>query len=593
MSRATTAAALSADRRPGEDRSAASSANPLYWIAPALVAAAVYLGSLGNGFVWDDPLVLAQLRVIQGPADLVIVPRGIPHLYYRPVVFASYLVDRGLGGERPFWFHLSVVAWHVLATVLVFFLAQRLFRAAREGPLFAAVAALLFAVHPAHVESVAWMAGRSDVIACAFLLGSLLLYLRETTASAWLAGLLFLLALLTKEPVALAAAVYPLADASLGRAARPARWLPIAAAAGAYLALRAVGVGLLGEATQTAGGSIGDVFTALGVYLGKSLLPLRQTVFYDAVPASVFHLALGAVGLAALISAFVWGWQKREAAVVVPLAWFATTIAPALLLLLRRIASAPLAERYTYVPSVGVVLLAAYLLMRLAERTHQRNAVLAITALVALVAAAAVVQRNRVWENDVNFWTAAAEASTDAMPQRELADALLRTNQIDQAEAAYQLALQRPASPEERAMTYSNLGSLLSRGPRVDESIALFQKAIELRQHPTFYHGLGLALMRRAERAQAARDQAMVSSSIVQARQAFERAIALGNLPNAPSAWEQWQPAKTHLLLGQVLVALGEKDQARRHLQASLQLEPTGLTAETARKFLAMLGPTQ
>ena len=137
-------------------------------------------------------------------------------------------------------------------------------------------------------------------------------------------------------------------------------------------------------------------------------------------------------------------------------------------------------------------------------------------------------------------------------------------------------------------MTYANLGNLYSRGPRVDEAIDLFHKAAELRPHPTFYHGLGLALMRKAEKAQASQDQRTVTASITEARQAFERALVLGSMPNAPSAFNQWQPAKTHLLLGQVLVALGQRDLARQHLQLVLQLEATGLTADTARKFLAM-----
>lgn len=580
--------------------------NPILWIAPALAGLAAYWGSLRNGFVWDDPLVLLQLRAIRGVGDLFVLPRGIPRLYYRPVVFATYMVDRGLGGEQPFWFHASVVAWHLLNTVLVFFLARTLLRpvadqarpatsaatglaAVPAADLFAAVAALLFAVHPAHVESVAWMAGRSDVIACAFVLAALLFFLRAGNAAAWASGASLLLALLTKEPVILVAGVLPLAEWSLGRPLRPGRYAAIAAAVALYLLLRSAGAGLLGEPTQPADAGVATVLAAIGVYVGKAFLPIGQTVFYDVVPVGLAYVLGGVAGIVALAAFFLWGARAKNPAVVVPIAWFAATLAPALILVLRRIGTTPVAERYVYIPSAGAVILISYVLLRLAQRSGRRGAVLALALLLALVGAVEVARRNHVWENDVYFWTAAAAGSTDATPQRELADALLRHGQADEAEAAYLVAMQRPGSVEERATTYSNLGNLYSRGPRVDEAIGYFQKAIELRPHPSFYHGLGLALMRKAERAQASQDARAINAAVAAAREAFEHAITLGSMPNAPSAFNQWQPAKTHLLLGQVLVAQGERDLARQHLELVLQLEPTGLTADTAKKYLTMV----
>jgi len=594
------AAAAPARRReaaaaPGATNGA--TAHAIYALVPALAALIAYWRALGNDFVWDDPLVLQQLRAIRGAGDLFVLPAGIPRFYYRPVVFATYLIDRGLGGEQPFWFHASVVAWHVLNTVLVYLLALRLFggRLTADGRpdivdvrLFACIAALFFAVDPIHVESVAWMAGRSDVIACSFVLTSLLLFLGESTATAWGGGATFLLALLTKEPVVLAAAVFPLADWSLGRKFRAARYPPLLVAVAVYLALRVAGAGLLGETTQPSSNGIGAVIAAIGYYLGRAFLPIGQTVFAATVPTGALYTITGIGGMIVLGALFAWSWRARAAAPLVALAWFAATLAPALGLVLRRIGTTPVAERYLYVPSVGVVILAAWLLSRLAQR---RAAVLPVAAVLALAGIVETARRNHVWENDLHFWAAAAASTNEATPQRELADALLRRGQTDEAEAAYLAALQRPGSEEERAMGYGNLANLYSRGPRVDEAIDLFRKAVELRPHPTLYHGLGLALMRKAERAQAANDQATVQSSVVAARAAFERALALGSMPNPPSAFMQWQPAKTHVLLGQVLVALNERELARQHLELVLQLEPTGLTADTARKYLAMVSP--
>src|SRR5262249_51506721 len=149
-----------------------------------VAAVLVYLPALRNGFVRDDPLVLQQLRAIRAWGDLVVLPPEVPRYYYRPLIFVSYLIDRGLGGETPFWFHLSVIAFHALNCLLVFRLAAHLFP---HDLAVAATSAVLFAVFPTHVESVAWMAGRSDVIVCTLLLLTVLLALRrEAMWSAWL-----------------------------------------------------------------------------------------------------------------------------------------------------------------------------------------------------------------------------------------------------------------------------------------------------------------------------------------------------------------------------------------------------------------------
>src|SRR5262249_52843591 len=149
----------------------------------------------------------------------------IPRYYYRPLIFVSYLVDRALGGEAPFWFHLSVVAFHALNCLLVFRLAQHLFR---DDVTIAAGSALLFAVLPTHVESVAWMAGRSDVIVCTFLLLTVLLLMQRPAAwSAWLGGVTFLLALLAKEMAIAALLVVPTLDWLSTRRLYWSRYLPL------------------------------------------------------------------------------------------------------------------------------------------------------------------------------------------------------------------------------------------------------------------------------------------------------------------------------------------------------------------------------
>ncbi|MEW5806848.1 MAG: tetratricopeptide repeat protein [Acidobacteriota bacterium] len=165
------------------------------WIIPALAAFGVYYNALSNGFIWDDPIVLKnQLSAFRSIKDVFFPPSGIPQFgihYYRPLIILSFLIDKKLWGssiDAAFGFHLSVIIFHVIITVLVFFLVRRILKGSKYGSLAALVASLLFAVHPIHTESVSWMAGRSDVLTALFFFISLWFYMKhlETNDRLWL-----------------------------------------------------------------------------------------------------------------------------------------------------------------------------------------------------------------------------------------------------------------------------------------------------------------------------------------------------------------------------------------------------------------------
>lgn len=214
-------------------------------LALALVAVAVFWGARDNEFVWDDPIVFQQqLPYFDSFDNVFFPPKGIPQFgenYYRPLIIVTYQLDEKVAATlwplekreeaRRIVYHTTPVLWHAAATVLVFLLGIVLTRMVRPeglggaggpdgaagpgGPGSAAgpaglaglagsaAAGLLFAVHPIHTESVAWMAGRSDVVCAVFFLGSVLLYLvhRATLNRAWLlaAAAAALGAMLSKE----------------------------------------------------------------------------------------------------------------------------------------------------------------------------------------------------------------------------------------------------------------------------------------------------------------------------------------------------------------------------------------------------------
>ena len=139
----------------------------------ALSAVSVYVNSLGGKFVWDDRKLILDDRAIKSWRELPQIfshdffernEDDLPYGYYRPLTTVSYLADYTLWGLRPFGYHLTNVGLHALCTILVALILLRL----RWPPMATAVAALLFAIHPIHTENVAWIAGRTDLLAFFF-----------------------------------------------------------------------------------------------------------------------------------------------------------------------------------------------------------------------------------------------------------------------------------------------------------------------------------------------------------------------------------------------------------------------------------------
>lgn len=572
-----------ADKRPAKAasvpaaRPALSSRAWPYALAPVGAAIAVHLATTSHGFIWDDPLVLDQIRHIRGLGDIVVPPESIPHFYYRPLIFVTFLIDRALGGEAPFWFHLTVVLWHGLTTGLVFLIARQLLGEVHS--LEAGCAALLFAVHPVHVESVAWIAGRSDVVATAFVLAALLFSAhRERPWTAVAAGACVLAGLLAKEVALAAVLLLPARDLLVDRRLIWQRYLPIALALGSYFSLRHFGLGsvVTGSPTSIESAELGrSLLAALGWYAAKLTLPWSLEPYVPQVPMTeAYELAgFGAVLFAGV--SFAWAVVTRRGVLAFLLLWLAATIAPSLFVIVRRSASAVLAERYLYLPSVAAVLLVGWAIARVGAPALRR-ALAGGCAVLAVVAAWSSASRSRVWADDLAFWSHVAHnVPDDAMPRRELAAALLKRDRFDDAQRQLEAALALPGPIEERVMTYNNLGNLLVRREELDAAATAFQSGVDLRPHAHLFNGLGRVAMKRAERAQREGNGRETMRQIALARQFLERAVELDARDH-----------KSHALLGQVLFNLNERDAARHHLETALAIEPQGPIADSAQRFL-------
>jgi protein O-mannosyl-transferase len=378
-----------------------------------------HVGALWNGFAYDDvTLVLGDERVRSlgglraffldgywGDAALSL---------YRPLTTLSFAVDHAVAGPSPGWFHFTNLLLHVAVTVMVLVLARRFLPA-----IGALAAAALFAVHPVHVEAVANVAGRAELLAAALMLAACIAWTGAATPATparrwWLVPPLLLLALFAKESAVVLPLLLLLLDAvrgllngrSLGEYVR-ARLVAagcMAAVAGIYVILRLTALDSLAPtrldpALEVAAGQAGRVLTALQAwphYLRLLVFPRTLLADYGpqiitpATPLSVGTL-LGAVLLTGVAVALVIAQRNRCTVGVLALGWFLITIAPVSNLIIP--IGIVVAERTLYLPSFAVALAFGALCAALAACARQRpRAPTAVLALALLVIAAAAVR---------------------------------------------------------------------------------------------------------------------------------------------------------------------------------------------------------
>lgn len=558
-------------------------------VVAGIAALVTYLPAIKNGFVWDDPLVLRQIRSIHTWIDLVLMPPEVPRSYYRPLVFLSYWIDQTLSGGTAAGFHLSVILFHVVNSVLVFLFAICLFP---SRPSIANLGALLFAVFPTHVESVAWMAGRSDVLMCSFLLLSALIVLHGRGWTSWLAAAALFLALLSKEAAISGVIVIPAIDWLRSRRIRWRNYLPLILVVGVYVQLRRVngytfGGGRLDELGPDL---LFRLLRAVGFYLAESAGAVHLSPYLPAVPSSTVYFLLGfSVPTAVLISLYVF-WPAARWPWAYLALWFTATLAPSFLLLTGSIASAPVADRYLYVPSVASCIFIASAIFWPVERWQVRAGLsMYVGIAIALVCASITWNYSAVWADEFAFWGRVVKTVPESpLAQAQFGSALMDRGDFDGAERALIFAARHSLGAEYKAIAYNNLSLIYRRKGKLDESEQVLMQALEIAPHPGLYHSLGMTYAAKAQADQARGDPDAVKQDLESAHLAFETALSVGASSDI-GVLRQWEPAKTHGMLGQVLLALGDQAAARAHFEAALRLDPYGPTAAVTRRLLEAL----
>lgn len=382
-----------------------------FYVAIAAAAVVVYLGVLGSGFVLDDLTIILVNPLVHNVSGLwrafgtSYFPPNLDITAYRPLTIASFVLDWPL--QSAAWYHAVNLLWHVGASLLVAVLVRRW-----SGDAAGLLAGLVFAVHPVHVEAVANVVGRNELMAAVFVL--LAIYAALERGSVWWSAVAMAAAVLSKENGAVVPGLIAWAWV-LGVRPAPARrrlamfaasWVVVGAG---YLALRwAVLHGMLRGSGNVAAVFLGqDALTtrltavaALGDVARLLVFPLSLSADYEPDHRTAVHsvldsrLALGVLALGVWALLLAWAWRRRGERKVEAfgLGWIAIAYSPvANLLFLIQIL---LAERTLYLPSVGLAIAVGAAGRQLAGRR-----LAAAAALVFLLGGARTALRVPAWRD--------------------------------------------------------------------------------------------------------------------------------------------------------------------------------------------------
>ena len=546
----------------------------LFATALALAAAtlAAYHGVLANGFVnYDDDLYITKVAAVQAGLTSESVSWAFTTFHganWFPLTWLSWMLDSQLYGLSPRGFHATSLALHTVNVVLALLAFTRL----TGSPWIGAFTAGVFALHPLHVESVAWAAARKDVLSGAFWLLALLGYQRwaqkgpsplrgAAVAGALVLGLLAKPVLVALPFVLLLLDVWPLRrlQSEDGRGWDPAR-VRRALLEKAPLFAIAVLFGVVVLFAQSAGGAlrplenfplgvrVANAVVAYATYLRRALLPTDLAVFYPHPGDSLGALAVATAAAILLgVSGLAFWQRRRRPQLLVGWLWWMVTLAPAIGIV--QVGQAALADRYTYLAQSGLVLALAATLAPLAARSRASRIAAGALALAVLLALGVATSRQvRTWRSSETLFEHALKVTQgNHVAHTNLALLRLERHDLDLA-AAHLLASLRiaPASP----IAHGLLGSVRLEQGRALEARQEFETALAIGPEEVRWLG-GLAAAQLA------------TGQVPQATLNLERALAL-----EPGS------APMHAHLGRALASQGRVPAALVQLEEARRLEP-------------------
>jgi tetratricopeptide (TPR) repeat protein len=474
-------------------------------------------------YVTNNPHVLSGIS----PENLLWACTTFETGNWHPLTWVSHMLDCSLFGPRPQPPHLENLAFHLVNVVLLFCL---LWAATGAGWKSAFVAAL-FALHPMHVESVAWISERKDVLSTMFWLLTTLCYVRyvKKREGGWYAASLacFVLGLMAKPMLVTLPFTLLVLDAwPLGRLDAPAKaaaagraagrnttppgwraWLPPLAEKAPFFALSAVSsiIAFVAQSNKRAVVAVSSLspleraanaIHSYGAYLEKLVAPVNLACFYPFPQRQPVLATLASLAVLVAISAVCLRERRRAPYLLAGWLWYLGTLVPVIGLV--QVGVQAMADRYTYVPFIGPFVMIAWGISgALAQWRIPRPAIFA-GATAAVFALAGVTHATAgYWKNSMTLFERAASVTrNNDVAYLNLGVALSSAGKTDSAIASFNRALAaKPGDAGVAYDAYNNLGIASARAGRTNEALSYYRRALRAAPDlPEAYFNLAAAL---------------------------------------------------------------------------------------------------
>ena len=552
-------------------------------LALALVVSVAYLPALGGQFLnWDDDIHVTRNPHIEDglswqtlKAVFTTAHKGL----WIPLTWLSHALDREVYGLKPFGHHLTALALHVANTILLFVVLRRL-----TGALWrSAVVAALFGLHPLHVESVAWVSERKDVLSTLFWLLAMAAYERHVrrptrgsyllVAAALSVGLLCKPMLVTLPFVLLLLDYWPLARLSRNAVHEKIPLVVVALAFSAVTVAAQTAAGAMEQARQIElADRVANAVFSYAKYLLLTVWPAGLSPWYSHPALEGVPLTPAGVGAAALmliaVSLLAAVSLRRRPYVAFGWIWYLATLVPVIGLV--QIGGQAMADRYTYVPLIGIFVAAVWLVGSLPwwRVTSVKSVGGALVVLILATCGVLTWQQSRIWHDSTTFWSYTLRLNPRAAVGHYAVGGMLASQgRTDEAIGAYRRAIKlRP----EFWNWHAEAGDLLYGRDRISAAGAHYRRAIELNpDEPVTRNSMANVLIRQERFGPARRQleealklrpkfaEAHNNLGIVMAKQGRLR-DAVGEFQKALDFRPDFKPARTNLAA--VLETLAESE---------------------------------
>jgi protein O-mannosyl-transferase len=581
----------------------------------AALVVLIYMPSHRGGFLLDDDLLVSGNPLIKAPDGLQKIWFTTQAPDYWPVTNTSLWIDWRLWGANPAGYHATNVALHILGSLLVWLVLRRL---SIPGTF---LAAMLFAVHPVNVESVAWIAQRKNVLALCFFLVSVYSFLRfQDQPSAdrrqqtvrpknrwyWFSLAAFVLAMLSKGSVAVLPLVLLLLQWWRNREITKHDWTRLAPFFAVAVGLTIVNLCWQSRAASGAIRSVGSLERLLGAgevvwfYLAKALAPLGLVFIYPqwTIRAADWQWWAPLIAAAACTGILIWQRRTRFGRPLL-LAWgfFCISLFPVMGFTdVGFMRYSLVADHYQHLALLAVVAVVAAVLAWWSEHVSAGLRILPPAFAVTIVCGLAILtlRQSQLYASPIVLYRNTIENNLDCwMAYNNLGNALRQVGQTDAAIAQYEMAI---AVRSDYAEAFSNRAAALVELGRWDDAVESARQAVDLKpSDPVAHNNLAMALahsgkdeaVRQYQQAlQIDPNYAEAESNLgVLLAQMGQPTAAIEHLERAIGHKPDYAPAYSNL--GNTLAQAGNLERACLEFKLAVQFDPQ--SAEVHNNFGAVL----